>query len=156
MAPSDIPGILVLKKCLQVSGFAGCCEQSCQTPASHRPPHIHLHVTEYLPPSHNNLQPFHFPLFLFPLSSPLYTAEAGGALLLLSWQGREGQAFTSPLPPAIISLICTPLNSPSLPLLLFTPLSLHLFFFSLTYSNQSAVEWSEERRGRNSRTTMNF
>lgn len=129
MAPSDIPGILVLKKCLQVSGFAGCCEQSCQTPASHRPPHIHLHVTEYLPPSHNNLQPFHFPLFLFPLSSPLYTAEAGGALLLLSWQGREGQAFTSPLPPAIISLICTPLNSPSLPLLLFTPLSLHLFFF---------------------------
>lgn len=109
------------------------------------------------PPCHripSALQPVHFPATSSsPSSPPLYIMAAGAALLLLPWMkgtGREGQAFTSPLPPAIISLICTS----SLPLLPWLPPSLPPFCLWHT-----AMVWrgvSEQRQGRNSRTTLNF
>lgn len=86
------------------------------------PADLSLHDTEYLPPPTLTFNPSIFPLFLFPSSLPLFVAAAGGALLFVAGQGRVGQAFTSPLPPAIVSLICAPSG---LSLSLFTPAPLY-------------------------------
>lgn len=70
--------------------------------------------------------------------------EGGAALLFVAGQGRVGQTFTSPLPPAIISLICAPHLS------LFTPAPLLLppSFPSclVAFDTQQSV-WSEVRKG---------
>lgn len=130
-----------------------CCEQSCQTPAPHTD--LSLHDTEYLPPSHPHLQPFHFSSFFF-LHLFLCTWRWQEELcFLLPWQGRLGQAFTSSLPPAIISLICAPTPLPLYPCSSLLPHpSLPLSF--CLWHTAIGLEWSEERRGRNSRTTLNF
>lgn len=124
-----------------LAGVNKMCSQTPEPPQTSTHP-THLHVTEYLPPSHHHLQPLHFSC----LSSPFISlslcniAAAGGALLLLPGKGRGGQAFTSPLPPAIISLICTL----SLPLLLLLPPS-HLFCLWHTAIGLESSEWGEAR-----------
>lgn len=121
------------------------------TCAPHRP-QSQCHRIPYALPHSPSTLPFF--LFLFPSSLTLYMAAAGGALLFVpvAGKGRSGLhlSFASCYH---FSHLCPP---PSLPLLLFTPPHLCLPpFLPLTYSNRSGVEWSEERRGRNSRTTLN-
>lgn len=105
---------------------ASWCEQNVyQTPV------IPQTSTYLLLPSHH-------------LDSSIFSARphiivAGGALLLLLGKRRQGQAFAYPLPPAIISLICTP----SQPWLLWLPPP----FLPLTYSNWSRVEWVSRDEG---------
>lgn len=123
--------------------LAGVNKIWSRTPAPH--PDIHpppsMSPNTFPPSTTSHLSIF--PAFLSP-SSPSPSLSlctlTGGALLLLPGTGREGQALTSPLPPAIISLICTP----SVPLLLLLPPSL---FLPLTYSNWSRVEWVRRGEG---------
>lgn len=119
------------------------CEQSCQTPAPHTG--LSLNVNEYLTPSHIHLQPFHFSSF-FSLHPSLCTWRRREELcFLFPWQGREGQAFTSPLPPAIISLIYAPLPPYLCSYLHPPPLSSSLFAFDIQQSVWSGVKWGKAR-----------
>lgn len=118
-------------------------EQSSQTPAHHRQPPTHTppchRIPSALPPSPSTL-PFFLSFFFLHL--PLYIAAAGGALLLLPWKGREGQAFTSPLPPAIISLICTPPLPPYLCSSYYLPPSSCLWHTAIGLESS---EWGKAR-----------
>lgn len=120
----------------------------------HRPQPPWHRIPSALPPSPSTL-----PFFLSFSFLHLFLCTWRGQeelRLLLPWQRRLGQAFTSPLPPAIISLIWAPHPAPPPPLLLFTPPIPPFLCLSCLWHPPIGLDWSEERRGRNSRTTLNF
>lgn len=118
----------------EIQMLVGVNKMCSQTPAPPRHPPTHLHVTEYLPPSHHHLQPLHFSCLSFPFISlsvhcsgrrsfAFVTGEGEGRSgLHLSFASCYHSSHLYPLPTS------APLT-PSLPL-----------FLPLTYSNWSGVE----------------
>lgn len=128
-----------------VNKVCNTCTPQTSTHSLTHPPPCHR-IPSALPPPPSP-PPFFLSFFSLNLSLclPLYIAAAGGALLLLPRKGREGQAFTSPLP--LLSF----LSSVPPPGLCSSYSLLFVFDIQLDWSPMS-----EERRGRNSRTTVNF
>lgn len=130
----------------------------------------HLHPTGAHAPTSMSPNTFRPPTItfnpsIFPLSLllhlPPYVQAAGGALLLLPGKGREGKVRPSPLlclPLSFLSSVAPPSSiHPSLSALLTAcPIPSQGFAFDIQRSVWSGVERSEERRGRNSCTTVNF
>lgn len=99
-------------------------------------PLTHLHVTEYLPPPHHHLQPFHFSSLSFPSSPSVHCGcRRSFAFVAMEGKGREGKVRPSPLLCLLLSFLssvpppyfCSSYRPPSLVL-------------PLTYSNRSGVE----------------
>lgn len=121
------------------------CEQSCQAPAPHTD--LSLHVTEYLPPSHPHLQPFHFSSLSFSFI-PHSLHGGDGRSFAFCYRGREGKVRPSPLLCLLLSFLSSvpPPTPPSLPLHLYTPhLSLPPSF--CLWHTAIGLEWSEVRKG---------
>lgn len=111
---------------------------TCSQPPSRHLPSPPCHRIPSCPPS-TTFNPSIFSCLCSPLHLPPSVQQQQQPLFCYrgrEGKRREGQAFTSPLPPAIISLICTPLPPPSLP----------LFAFDIQHLVQAAV--SEQRRQR--------
>lgn len=113
------------------------CEQNVQpNTCTPRHPPTHLHVTEYLPPSHHHLQPLHFSCLSFPFIS-LCTLRRQEELCLC-YRGREGKVRPSPLLCLLLSFLSSvpPPNFYSLP---------PSFCLWHTAIGLEASEWGEAR-----------
>lgn len=93
---------------------------------------------------------------IFPSSLPLYMAATGGALLFVAGAGKGRSGLHLSFASCYhFSHLCTH-PAPSLPLFLFTSPHPSLPPSFCLWHPAIGLEWSEERRGRNSRTTLNF
>lgn len=135
----------------EIQMLAGVNKMCSQTPAPPpRHPPTHLHVTEYLPPSHHHLQPLHFSCLSFPFIS-LSVHRSGRRSFAFVTGERGGKVRPSPLLCLLLSFL-----SSVPPPYLCSSYSLPSSFFAFDIQQLVWSRVSEERRGRNSRTTVNF